>query len=386
MRVLKLIARGITASMTFFLGKPENATGKAEPRPSTHAAVPFDLPFEQNDPDDAEYRAVARLIADLMLADEWIEIADRISEWEADLVSTPGGLRYHDIATEVALSGLQSVIDTVRHESLLDLEDAEYEVSCFFASHQAAPDNHVLAVLAARSNIMIGNACRADHWPQDIGRDAWRRMARYFMAAGDILEDHDARALMSPLVAEAQYLQALGAPGGEHKIPELFEEWITLDPSSPRIYARHAEWLSDPDNASKDTILEFADEAMTRTEDTLGLGGYALFFQPLLDLSEDARTIYDPELYATAILDLATLSATQADVNRAADALAGEIENCGDDAPVALKDTLLILVRNEIKVCYPRLWTRSEDAIRSLISEAADTIPDLDLGDLSKAA
>ncbi len=385
MRVFQIVTRGISASMTYVFART-SSTANSDMVHDPAPAKAFELPFEANDPDDAEYRAVARAVADLMLADEWVELADQISEWGANLVLTPGGLRYHDIAVEVALSGLQSLLDTVTHENLTDLADADYEVACFVDTHRGSPDNHILALLAARAHMLIGNACRADLWPDAHRTDAWRRMARHFVEAGDILENFDARALMSPLIAEGQYLQALGSPGGGPKVPALFEDWIVLDPSSPVIYARHAKWLAEPGNASQNTILTLADEALTRTEDTLGLGGYGLFFQPLLDVSDDARNFYDAELYASAMLDLATQSATQADVNRAADALAGEIEICGDDAPVALKDTLFMLVRNEIKVCYPRLWTRSEDAIRALIEEAADAIPDINFDDLSKAA
>ncbi|MEO0866797.1 MAG: hypothetical protein AAFY39_19955, partial [Pseudomonadota bacterium] len=88
---------------------------------------------------------------------------------------------------------------------------------------------------------------------------------------------------------------------------------------------------------------------------------------------------YDPELYASGIHDLGTLSASQADANRAADALAEEIESCGDNAPAAFRDTLMMLVGTEIQVFYPRLWTRSEDDIRALVDEAATLFPGLEL-------
>ena len=384
MRILEIFARRLAASLTFVL--PKSETPWSESKAATAPLTPAALKFEQNDPDDAEYRAIAGHIAKLMMADEWVEISDQIAAWESDLVSTPGGLRFHEVSVEVALSGLQSLLDAVPHKALSDLADAEYELDCFIDTHRRSPDSHVLALLAARAHLMLGNACRADHWPKDLGTEAWRRMARHFMQAEALLEDYDARALMSPLVAEAQYLQARGAPGGKSKVAGLFERWIMLDPSNPRTYASHAQWLADPDNASQQTLLTLADEAIARTEETIGMGGYALFFQPLLSLSEDTRTFYDPDLYATAILDLATHSASQADVNRAADALAGEVETYGAKVPLALKDTLLMLVRNEIKICYPRLWTRPEEAIRSLIKEAADAIPGISFDDLSKAA
>jgi hypothetical protein len=346
------------------------------------------LSVVHDDPDHRERRSVGSHIAALMLDDEWVEIGDQIADWEAELASTPGGLRLHEIAVDVALSGLQSLIDDAAHNDLSDLADAEIELGCFVDTWERSPDSHVLALLAARAHLLLGIACRADHWPDRCRQDAWRRMAKHYVAAGDILSKFDARALMSPLLAEAAYMQGLGSPGQAHRMPELFENWITLDPSNPSIFAAHAVWLADSANASDDDILALADASLKRTELSLGVGGYALFFQPLLQTRPGCRGLYDPELYASGLLDLATLSATQAEVNRMADSLAGEIKAAGPNAPLALRDTLLMLIRTEMKVLYPRLWTLSDEAIRGLIRDARDAMPGITAVDapLSRAA
>ncbi|MEM9426077.1 MAG: hypothetical protein AAGA06_05180 [Pseudomonadota bacterium] len=373
MRVLQMIARGIASSMTLVLSKPSAPAARVADEDPTQLAV------EHNDPDRTERRAVAGHVAGLMLEDEWVEIADQVAAWEAELASTQGGIRFHEIAVDVALSGLQSLIDEAPHADLQDLAEAEVELGCFIETHEAEPENHVLALLAARAHLLLGIAYRADHWPEDCQREAWRRMAKHYVAAGELLNPFDARALMSPLMAEAKYLQCLGSPGQSNRVPELFEAWITLDPSNPAIYAAHAAWLADPNNASDADIIELSDAATDRTSATIGVGGYALFFQPLVAQRENARDLYDPEMFATAILDLATLSATQAEVNRMADVLAGEIRHVGPDmAPVALKDTLYMLIRSEMKVLYPNLWTISDDAIRAFVREATDALPDMD--------
>ncbi|MCG6883913.1 MAG: hypothetical protein LJE62_09190 [Silicimonas sp.] len=379
MRVLQMIARGIASSMTLVLPRPKAPIVMPEPEPAK-------LAVEQNDPDQAERRAVANLIACLMLEDEWVEIGDQIARWEAELASTPGGFRFHEIAVDVALSGLQSLIDAAPHKELDDLYEAEVELNCFIETHEQARESHVLAALAARAHLLLGLAYRADHWPDDCRREAWRRMARHYVAAGDILKDYDARALMSPLVAEARYMHGLGSPGQGDRVPELFESWITLDPSNAAIYAAHAVWLADPDKTSDASILAMADAALERTAATLGLGGYALFFQPLLELRPNARRLYDADLYASGMLDLATMSATQAEVNRMADALAGEIRAAGASAPVALRDTLLMLVRNEMTVLYPKLWSISDEAIRGILREASEVLPGISNDDLDRAA
>ena len=75
------------------------------------------------------------------------------------------------------------------------------------------------------------------------------------------------------------------------------------------------------------------------------------------------------------MLDLASISASQAEVNQTANALAAELKASGNDN-VVLSDTLYMLVRSHLRVIYPRLWTVSTDAIQKLVAEAADIIPE----------
>ncbi|MDA8586339.1 hypothetical protein N9L47_08730 [Rhodobacteraceae bacterium] len=340
-------------------------------------ATAADLPIEHEDPDLVERIAVSRHIADLMLADEWTQVGDDMSDWETDLAAAPGGARYHDVGADVALSGLRGLIDEAEHNALSDLAAAEEEIDHFMDTYHRNEENHVLAVLAARAHLMVGEAARADLWPDELQRDAWRVMARHFVKAGEILQNYDTLAYMSPLLAEAKYRQALGSPGGAHKLDELFESWIDLDPSNPLIYEIHAESLCDPDVYSDEAIMAEADKALARTEDTLGMGGYALFFMPLLELREGARDLLDADLFAGAMLDLASMEASQAEVNLTANALAAEMR-LTDEANTAMNDTLYLLIRWHMSVIYPRLWTLPETSIQSLVRDAAEAIPDLD--------
>ena len=342
-------------------------------------AVSDDLPVEREDPDLIERVAVSRHIADLMLADEWTQVGDDIAEWESRLASAQGGARYHDVAADVALSGLRSLIDALPITEMSDLDEAEAEVGHFIDTYQRQPDNHVLAALAARAHLMVGEACRADLWPEELERDAWRRMARHFLEAGEILKNYDALAYMSPLLAEAHYRQALGSPGGAHRLDELFKNWIDLDPSNPVIYEVRADSLADIDDYTDEMVLAQADEALERTEDTLGAGGYALFFMPLLERREGARELVDHDLFSSAMLDLASTEATQAEVNQTANALASELRVSGD-ANSAMKDTLLVLIRWHLDVIYPRLWSVPENAIQTLVRDAAEAVPDMNAG------
>ena len=335
---------------------------------------PRTLPVVSDDPDLAERASVAQYIAKLMLADEWTEIAQQVSHWENQLAATPSGARYHDIAADVALSGLQSLIDEAPRQSLADLREAEIELGHFIDTYQRATDSHILALLAARAHLAIGDACRADQWPEALKRQAWRHMARHYVDAGEILRNYDPLAHMSPLLAEARYLQALGSPAGSHRLPKLFENWIDLDPANPAIYDKHAEHLADPDVVSDEAILTEADRALDRTEETLGFGGYALFFQPLLKLRDGARHLLDADLFASAMLDLASMEASQAEVNQAANALAVEVR-ADPNQNLALSDTLYLMIQSHMEVIYPRLWTLPQDDVQALVKEAAEVIP-----------
>jgi hypothetical protein len=316
-------------------------------------------------------------VADLMIADEWTEIADKIADWEANLTSTPGGARYHEIAVKTCLSGLQALIDEAPRNRLSDLDAAQVEVGHFTDTHRQTPGNHVLALLAARAHITLGEACAADDWPEDQRHGAWRKMAQHFIAAGKILKPLDPLAHMSPLLAEAHYLQALGAPGGEDRLDSLFEEWIDLDPANSNIYNTHVAALVALDRLTGDDVLHEAERALQRTEETLGFGGYALFFMPLLTDYDSARDLLDPELYAAALMDLASNSATQSEVNHAAAALLTEIESSDDAVSAAYRDTLVLMIRQYLTEIHPRIWPISVGEIQELVAEAAHVAPDI---------
>ena len=116
---------------------------------------PLELPVETEDPDLVERVAVSRHVADLMLADEWTEVGTQIAEWESHLASAPGGARYHDVGVDVALSGLQSLIDDAPFTALGNLDAAEAEVGHFIDTYQRNTDSHVLAALAARAHLAL---------------------------------------------------------------------------------------------------------------------------------------------------------------------------------------------------------------------------------------
>ena len=335
------------------------------------------LPVEHDDADYRECVTVSQHVADLMIADEWIEIARKISDWEATLTSTPGGARYHEIAVRTCLSGLQGLVDDAPRDTLADLRDAEIELAHFMDSHHQSPNNHVLALLAARAQIVVGNAFGSQDWPQEVRRPAWRKMAQNFIAAGDILRKFDAIAYMSPLLAEAHYLHALGSPGGVERLPVLFEDWIDLDPSNSHIYERHVSSMVANDAFNGDDVLREAEAALERTVDSLGFGGYALFFMPLLSEYDSARDLLDIELYASALTDLASHSATQAEVNISAAALLTEIEGADETTALSLKDALVILIRKHLEVIYPRVWPISVSEVQELVAEAAEIAPDI---------
>ena len=76
------------------------------------------------------------------------------------------------------------------------------------------------------------------------------------------------------------------------------------------------------------------------------------------------------------MLDLASMEASQAEVNQTANALAAEMRVSQSASP-ALNDTLYLLIRWHMNVIYPRLWTMPVDAVQSLVQTAAEAVPDL---------
>ena len=150
MRVLQMISRGIRSSLTFVSAKPPKPAARTGEQTATRLSI------QNDDPDHRERRSVGSHIACLMLEDEWVEIGDQIATWEAELASTQGGMRFHEIAVDVALSGLQSLIDEAPHKDLSDLEEAELELGCFVDTWERSPESHVLG----RSHPTCGGARR----------------------------------------------------------------------------------------------------------------------------------------------------------------------------------------------------------------------------------
>ena len=99
---------------------------------------------------------------------------------------------------------------------------------------------------------------------------------------------------------------------------------------------------------------------------------------PLLSEYDSARDLLDPELYAAALMDLASNSATQAEVNHSAAALLVEIDSSDMAIAAAYRDTLLILIQQHLRVIYPRIWPISVEEIQELVAEAALVAPDID--------
>lgn len=371
-----LLGVALALGVLLLLTRPKKRPGEAKISPRYD--TPDSLPVNEDDPDLVEASAVHKAIADLMISDEWVELADKIAGWEAELASTPGGIRYHDVATDVALSGLQSLIDDVQHQSLDELKPAEYELGHFVDTQVGSPDHPVLACLAARAHMMLGYAYRAEFWPDEFQKECWRKTAQHFIAAGELLEQFDPIEHVSPLIAEAQYLQAQGTPGGLERLRDLFEAWIELDPSNPAIYSVHVPHLLPDRMGSETELREGAEAALERTEATLGYAGYAFFFLPILTERPELGHLLDAEQFATGFLDLAERAESQAEVNWAAATLAQAQEGASGEAAMAMQDTFCMIVSRHLKVIYPRIWPFDLAEVETRVEAATTALFDLD--------
>lgn len=335
------------------------------------AEVPRELliPVVQNDPDHVERATVINRISQLVVAGDWTTLAAQIADWENRLAETPSGIRKHELGIETCLTGLQTLLDAADRTTLDSLTLAEAEADRFVARHRAMPEDHILAILAARAHIAVGASCNADYWPEDQRKRAWRQMAQHYVLAEDILTPFDPVTCMSPLLGEAYYHLALGMPDGGKRLRLLFEDWIDLDPSNPAIYATHAPQLLPRNLGSLDELRSASFEARERTAETLDDGGYALFWLSLLDEDEEVLEVMDTQTFANGLLDLARLSSTQAEVNWAAALLMQQRDSTEGDAARIYGAALHRLVRRHMGVIYPRFWHVDLADIRNLLSD-----------------
>jgi len=355
-------------------------TWRSGPRaaPAPESAPAPGLPVERADPDSREYAAVGDLVAALVAEEEWAEIAVRIAGWERLLETTPGGIRYHQIAVETCLAALQGALDAMPRQDLGELEPAERELSHFLDRHRSAHGAPVPALLAARAHLAIAESCHAEYWPEVQAKPAWRRRARHVAAAQAILAGFDPVAHMSPLLAEAHYLATRGLPGGEDRLESAFDDWIDLDPANPEAYALHVPWLAEALGDDWAALAAEAERAVRRAEATHGTAGYALFCRPLFAADPGARAHMDTERFAQALFDMAAFSGNQSEVNWAAAELAEEIAESAPGRVAPLTETLMLLMRQHLRVIYPRLWPLPESEIAALAEAAWRVVPDLE--------
>ena len=327
------------------------------------------VPVVQNDPDQIECADVINRVSHLAVDGIWDVLASEIAEWEQGLEATPGGTRHHEIAIETCLTGLRSLLDDAPRDNLDSLSKALREVDRFVERHQAKPENHIFAVLAARAHLMVAASCRAEFWPEAEQGAAWRQMAHHYLHAEEILKPFDPVEYMSPLLAGACYELSIGLPDGNNSKQAAFEDWIDLDPSNPAIYAAHVPSLLTGEDSDIDRLLIEAERADERTSEALGSGGYALCLLPAIAEDPSLRSHIEADRLAAGLMDLARLSGSQAEVNLAAATLAREIDECGTAAHEVLQSAFDALVRRNLTVLYPRLWHLDLRDIRARLRE-----------------
>ena len=80
----------------------------------------------------------------------------------------------------------------------------------------------------------------------------------------------------------------------------------------------------------------------------------------------------DEELFASAVLDLASMSASQAEVNQAANVLAVEMGK--GEGSLAMRDMFCMIAQSRLEVIYPRLWSLQLAEVQTLLSGSTDFV------------
>ena len=250
------------------------------------------------------------------------------------------------------------------------LAAAEREVKRFVERFERAPDNHILAVLAAEAHLMTAESCRLDYWPDEAHGEASEKRLAHLRDAATLLNTFDPVEKMSPLIAGGLYTLARYQHEGRETLLPTFEDWVDLAPSNPRIYAAHAPHLlqADTPTAAFDALMAEAERAMDRTEETLGQGGFALCVVPALAEDPELREIIPADRLAGGLIALARTSATQAEVNIVVSELANEMRYGTSARKAGMQSAFDAVVQHDLTVIYPRLWMIELDDIRDLMS------------------
>lgn len=323
--------------------------------------------------DESAEAAELTLLSDAGLnwaeAEQWIPLAEAVTQAERSRAKTRGGVRHRAIL----MTGALRLID--RAILAKDDDAIRQALASFQMAYSSAPRNPVLAALAARANIGVAWSIRDDRPIEIIPQDDRVAMDTRIERAQNILRPF--KPLGGAILGEARYRAAVMDKTADEDLPALYRDWTDADPEDAIPMEMHGFFLLPRWGGSHENIELEARRAALRTEPTIGYAGYAMLTLPLLEHEPELLTAIEPALFAEGIDDWLSTFPEPGRVN----AYLREIVNILnahlphlDDQPALqgfkdhLAQTLPRLIETHLRRVVLSAWDDEPDWIRSVIA------------------
>lgn len=268
------------------------------------------IPTAEED-EESIHNEISKAATQLAAQQGWMELADAIAEAEAERRASFGPTRDYGLMSWGARAQLTALLN-IAHPSQFEKQIATF-IGRIEDAAEKAPDNHILAVLAARSHMDVGWSWRGDGFADEVSRSEWETMGSHYQKAGDFLAPFVEGGPKHPSVCHAAHILArqLGDDGREMR--KIYETWRELDPGNPMLYGEHGfhllpRWFGDYEELER----EARRAAGATAGSNIGTAPYFWMLSSLMQCETEALVMVDQGLLLESLSDVIAQWPTQA--------------------------------------------------------------------------
>ena len=298
--------------------------------------------------------------------EEWQTLTDEIMQADSQRLKTPGGM---PVAELLAFGARADVVSAAEHALIggRPAHDAPLMAGIESLEQVLAenPNNPALAAIVAMAHIDLGWAWRGTGWDIEVPLRNREAFAAHFDRATSIMDDFDAAALESPLLASTQCALVTGQDGSNRKIVRRFETWIDLDPKNPRAYRAFGAQMLPRWHGNYDQLELEARRAAGRTHDIWGAGAYTWVMFDAISSDPIACARVDLEFFLDGLHDILRNTSDQHTVNLLLAYCAntmGSTQTGNDDTDYVrtqIASAADWIVRDHLSELHPMLWAHA---------------------------
>ncbi|MEL6451019.1 MAG: hypothetical protein AAFQ19_07145 [Pseudomonadota bacterium] len=339
---------------------PQDAPSIARATPALSIPCPDPTGEERaRDLHQARGQKLARL-------EDWARLSALAAEADSARRKTDGGT---PVAELLAYGARADVVGAAEHALMSGRPEPDAPLLAGIEALEGVladmPDDPIIAAIVAQTHMDLGWAWRGTGWDIEVPLRNREAFAAHFDRAADIMADHDAAALSSPLLAATACALSAGPGGPVRQIVAAYETWIDLDPRNPRAFRAFGGHMLPRWHGSYDRLELEARRTAGRTHDIWGSGAYAWVMFDAISSDPEACARLDLDFFLDGLDDILRHARDQHTVNLLAAYCAntmgatptGEDETDYIRAQIASAATWI--VRDHLTELHPMLWAHA---------------------------